>query len=405
MSNINESAIEGNWVADATRTARQAVTATLGLAALIVAALVFERAMFANAANSAVKDVKAALTAADNILLQDERLTMSAYLAAYSGEPRWIERYEAHIPLIDKAIKSAVAIAPPGAAQRFDQATRKANDALVEMERAAFVSISQGDLPKAKAILNGAEYSAQKRILSDGSGRFLEELQAAVDADLAALRKRSLMWTIAIALFAASVVAWFWFRLNGHLQRAERAFRAKQAEVANLALQDTLTGLANRRALHLELSKIIARAQREEREIAVLMIDLDGFKPVNDRHGHDVGDAVLQIVGERIAQNVRADEIAARYGGDEFSMALYDCDKNGSQRAGERVVKALSQPYALAQGEVTISASVGIAHFPTDATNIDELLRKADQALYAAKRAGGRCVHAFSATAAQTSEH
>jgi diguanylate cyclase (GGDEF)-like protein len=311
---------------------------------------------------------------------------MSANLSAASGQARWSQRYEAHIPLIDKAIAAATALAPPGAAQRFDQATRLANEHLVEMERAAFERVAAGDLRAAQAILDSAAYAEQKAVLAAGSELFLAELQAAVDAKLSALTHRS--WLSVAGLLGLSVFSfWFlWRHLVRNLARAQTAFAEKRDEVTRLALHDTLTGLANRRYLHMQLEGAIARATRDQTRFALLMIDLDGFKPINDRHGHAAGDAVLMEISRRLAATVRRGEIAARLGGDEFVVVLNQGEASDAPgRAAQRLIAELSKGIALPQGEVHVSASVGVAMFPTDGIEPDDLIRKADVALYRAK--------------------
>lgn len=257
----------------ATKTARRVVLAAFAASAILVGGLTAERWSFYRASSSAVADVKNAHRLADAVLLEDERLTMSAQLAAATGEPRWAERYEAHIPAIDKAIAEATAMAPPGAAERFDQATRVANDRLVAMERQALAQVQQGQLVAAQAVLNSADYAAQKQILAAGSDAFMAELQAAVDSRLARINARSWAFVAAALLLFALGSFWLWAHLRGHLGRAEAAFAEKQREVTRLALHDPLTGLSNRRYLQMQMAAALARAERERAKLAVLVMD------------------------------------------------------------------------------------------------------------------------------------
>jgi diguanylate cyclase (GGDEF)-like protein len=388
--------VEQQWVVQATRTARTVVLVTYLCTALLVGALALERVVLHGASDKAVHDVKTALRLADNILLEDERLTMSAHMAAATGDTQWVQRYEAHIPLIDAAIREATAMAPPQAAERFDQATRAANDRLVEMERAAFARVAAGDLKAAQSLLSSPLYAAQKNVLARGSDAFMDELQSAVDARLQSVERRS--WSLIALLLVCASAAFLllWRRLNAHLERSEVAFTTKQAEVSRLALYDSLTGLANRRYLHLQLEGSIARAARDRAEFSLLVIDLDGFKPINDRFGHPAGDAVLIEISRRLSAQVRKDEVAARLGGDEFVVVL---NHSGSSeeplRAAQRLVAALCEPVLLPQGEVRVGASVGVAFYPSDSTEAEDLVRKADVALYRAKKEGGGEVRFF----------
>jgi len=174
------------------------------------------------------------------------------------------------------------------------------------------------------------------------------------------------------------------------LARSREQFLRAEERVRRLASSDLLTGLPNRAALHDAMAGEFARATRDGGRLALLLIDLDGFKAVNDRHGHRAGDGVLREVSRRLTQVLRGGETRARYGGDEFVvLARDDGDAGEAHRLAARICSALTEPIDLGGLVVRIGASVGIARFPGDAQLADELLRKADSALYRAK-AGNR---------------
>lgn len=163
----------------------------------------------------------------------------------------------------------------------------------------------------------------------------------------------------------------------------------EHAVMTHAAHHDALTGLPNRRLLNDRLAQAMARAQRNERHVALMLIDLDGFKAVNDSFGHGAGDAVLNETARRLAAVVRASDSVARLGGDEFVVLLDNlAEGNHAARVAEGVVAALSQPIPWPGASLHVSASVGIALYPGDAENIDELFKRADAAMYEAKRAG-----------------
>jgi diguanylate cyclase (GGDEF)-like protein len=381
-------------MADATHAARRVVLWAFAATVLLVVALTAERWFAQQATQTRLEDVKSAHKLADTILLEDERLTMSAMLAAANGQQRWVERYEQRLPAIDAAIAQATLLAPAEVARSFDEATRVANDKLVAMERQAFAHVAANQLAAAGQVLDSAAYAEQKAVLARGTDVFMVDLQNSVNARLQALTWRS--WLLVVVMLSGAVLAFglLWRVLNRHLQQVEKAFDVKRGEVQRLALHDTLTGLANRRHLHLQLQGSVARAQRDGTRFAVLMIDLDGFKPINDRYGHQAGDAVLLTVAQRLAAQVRQGEVAARLGGDEFVVVLAD-DRHEAAgvseapaRVAQRLIAALSDSITLPQGPVRVSASVGVAYFPADANEADDLLRKADVALYRAKHEG-----------------
>jgi diguanylate cyclase (GGDEF)-like protein len=186
---------------------------------------------------------------------------------------------------------------------------------------------------------------------------------------------------------------WTGLALLGLYRKAVRLIRAGiQAEqtIRQLSLHDPLTGLANRRFLYENAKHLIAGAKRSQKPMAVLIVDLDDFKAVNDTHGHAAGDAVLVASAERMKQLLRESDVIARFGGDEFVIVLGQVDDaEAAHEVASRVVDSLSQPVPLAGGETArIGASVGIAMCCAGEETLNDLLKKADAALYAAKRDG-----------------
>ena len=170
--------------------------------------------------------------------------------------------------------------------------------------------------------------------------------------------------------------------------------RVEAAEqLLHIATHDTLTGLANRRMLTERLSHALARAERTGEAVALLFIDLDGFKRVNDLHGHAVGDEVLINVADRLRSVARGTDFVARLGGDEF-VILLDTDVHPGSPGSltERVFEALSSPCRFTGGEAMIGASIGVAMHPPLSNLAADLIRRADAAMYEAKSAGKGCV-------------
>lgn len=161
-----------------------------------------------------------------------------------------------------------------------------------------------------------------------------------------------------------------------------------QDELAHQAFHDSLTGLLNRAVFRDRVDHALSRAARLGQQPAVLLLDLDGFKTVNDGLGHDAGDELLVAVGHRLQASGRSSDTVARIGGDEFAILLEDdADDAGAKAVAERVLAVLMTPFQVRGREVFVRASIGIATAVAGATT-DELLRNADAAMYAAKRAG-----------------
>jgi len=154
----------------------------------------------------------------------------------------------------------------------------------------------------------------------------------------------------------------------------------------HLALHDVLTGLPNRRLFQDRLASAIERARRTGSQAALLVIDLDRFKQVNDTLGHHVGDLLLQHVGAAFASRVRRSDTVSRTGGDEFSILLEEpTNQDDAVRVGESLLQLLKDPIELENHQITVGASVGISIFPTDATEIEDLCITADKRMYESK--------------------
>jgi diguanylate cyclase (GGDEF)-like protein len=173
------------------------------------------------------------------------------------------------------------------------------------------------------------------------------------------------------------------------LEMALSELKTKEQQLQYIAQHDPLTGLANRTLLEDRIAQAIARARRSGRSVAVLMADLDGFKAINDTHGHNVGDQMLKVISARMSECVRETDTVSRPGGDEFVIVLEELlDLADAARVAEKLVEATSWPVNMAQGALRVSISVGLAFFPKDATEPAQLLKRADSTMYAAKTAG-----------------
>jgi len=173
----------------------------------------------------------------------------------------------------------------------------------------------------------------------------------------------------------------------------------KQQEILmKMAHYDVLTQLPNRVLLVDRFTQALAHCQRKENQLAVCFLDLDNFKPINDLHGHEAGDQLLIEVSERIKATIRDEDTVSRQGGDEFILLLgdfesfYQCEKMLT-----RLIESLSQPYLINNALLSISASIGVSLYPMDNSDLDTLVRHADQAMYQAKRAGRNRYHLFNA--------
>ena len=201
--------------------------------------------------------------------------------------------------------------------------------------------------------------------------------------DLAAERAQ-FRWTAVATAAAAGAVMLFALQAALFWARARRLRQRLQVEAA----RDPLTGLLNRRALEAEAARLFAEAETTGQPLALLLLDLDHFKAVNDTHGHPAGDAVLKGSAEALAREIRHDDLACRWGGEEMLAVLRNCDLARAEERAVRLRAAIAATRFTGAPGLRVTASIGVAAFPDHGAGLDELAARADMALYVAKRYG-----------------
>ncbi|HET9074172.1 MAG TPA: diguanylate cyclase [Solirubrobacteraceae bacterium] len=178
------------------------------------------------------------------------------------------------------------------------------------------------------------------------------------------------------------------------LKRVQDTLRERNRQLETLAFIDALTGLHNRRAANDRLAELLSRARRAATPVSAVLLDIDGFKAINDALGHDGGDRVLEAVAGRLSGRVRREDMLARWGGEEFIVLVGDCDATGAGALAEGLRSVLADVAVSVGASVrSVTASVGHATW-TDLEPADTLIRRADAAMYAAKLGGGNRVRA-----------
>ena len=174
--------------------------------------------------------------------------------------------------------------------------------------------------------------------------------------------------------------------------------KREERELYDLATHDALTGLPNRSFFNEQFRQAMVRAKRSGRLAGLLYLDLDGFKPVNDLLGHGSGDKLLRTVAQRLRRLVREEDTIARLGGDEFAVILEHLTRpRDAAPTAKKILRALSRPFPLDGHRASVTASVGVVLYPLDGDSVETLLRRADRAMYRAKRSGGNKLAFWSA--------
>lgn len=234
------------------------------------------------------------------------------------------------------------------------------------------------------------------------------EISAPAASDLPLDKNRSQLIALAGASLSLLLAALTWSLVSSR-ERAyalatnmTAALRASEARYRHLAQHDVLTSLPNLALFSDRLQQALTLARRNHTRLAVLFLDLDQFKPINDALGHHIGDLLLQAVAKRLQECVRASDTVARIGGDEFVLLLSDInDRHEALALAELIRDALDQPFAMADGQnLEISSSIGVAIYPEHGSEGAQLLKHADQAMYGAKRRGRNQVRSFEPGAA-----
>lgn len=179
-----------------------------------------------------------------------------------------------------------------------------------------------------------------------------------------------------------------YFDVLGQVKNYVRLLEESNQKLITLANHDILTGLPNRNAFYDFLNQYISTENHDELKAGILFIDIDGFKQVNDRYGHDIGDTVLKIVAQKIKSCIKQNDVASRIGGDEFVALVKDVNEEQLCQISKRLIDRLNEPIAIDNNNCCIGASIGVSILPDHGTTAEELVRKSDEAMYFVKKQG-----------------
>jgi diguanylate cyclase len=391
--------MQGSLVADATRQARRSIALVFVLTGVIVAALIFERLIFERVFNNVQTTSQMVREIAGRILLADEQLTMSARMAAATGNPAWVDRYNSKISEIDAAIQDGLRIATPEIAKKFDSETRVANDKLVGLERQSFKIGQAGDLALAMKLLDGAEYAESKAILARGTANFSDALISSAEQQTSNVRTRAQAFLFLLAALSLAACAGLWKALRKNLTTSETEYVNAEQRLKFSAMNDELTGLPNRRSFYDAVSGVLSTGAGNT---CLVMLDIDNFKDVNDTLGHQAGDDLICSVAKRLKRHLPKGSTLARLGGDELAVVAAADEAERVQQLISGIEAAFAEPFVLLGQQLDIKVSAGVAQAPEHCKSRSELMRLADIALYRAKEEGRNRIRYFSSNMDQT---
>ncbi len=322
----------------------------------------------------------------DQIRYLDEVLTMSASMAAATSDPDafWEQRYNQHVAKLDVAISSASTESTRSIINDIEQS----NEQLVKIENYLFELIRQGRSTEANALINGREYKTLKSQYSDSNQRLISALIDQAGMLINRLYDQQNKTVIIVSLLLSTLLV-LWFVVLWISEKSRKNREAHDKELSVLTHIDALTGLGNRSLFQSRLVEALNQSVRQGQPIALLIIDIDNFKAINDNYGHPTGDKLLKAVAERLKARCRSTDIVARLGGDEFGIIAPFIDKDyGASRLAADLVESCRIVFELDEHRVIAQSSIGVSLFPNDASGHEDLLVKADMALYQAKDAG-----------------
>lgn len=189
-----------------------------------------------------------------------------------------------------------------------------------------------------------------------------------------------LVWLVALPLYFSILLK--------QLGKQHAELKKLYEQMARHATHDSLTNLPNRKHFYDQLAESIASAAQEGRSFTVLYLDLDGFKAINDDLGHVAGDQLIERTARRLEKCVRKADMVARVGGDEFVVILRDIAPSDVSRVAEKIIESLAEPFTIADRILSVTTSIGVATYPQDGKDVNELIHSADSAMYEAKRNG-----------------
>lgn len=327
--------------------------------------------------------------------LQQTQIELQQFLL--TGDPAHLRSYQQErersinrIPALKQIVKKD---GPSGSSPRIESAAETQVKYLDELDRMVHLRSNPSDATpvKVEESRTARLHLQQIQLLFADIERDITEMRQATNEHVAFSVQRASISVLIVSILLIAILG-IGYRSTSHALATNRRLTE---QLLHEAMHDTLTLLPNRRFFNDWLEKSVAMAQRNHFSNAVLFIDLDGFKQVNDRFGHDAGDQVLRVSANRFQGLMRGSDVLARLGGDEFAVLVSQSPVNQELSVfAERLIGSMADSISIGSEAVKVGISIGIAVFPRDAKTADSLIRASDEAMYSAK-AQGKNQHCF----------
>ena len=335
----------------------------------------------------AEENIKASLQLqrlSDSIRFHQESMSGAIEFALTTGESHWHTSYETSLLNLQDVMHATDMTLSNSIVNKIQLEQSK----VIELERQIFSLVTDKKQDKAFSLFASDAYQEIKI----EQEQYALTLRATLDREakdiIGTLKSRLDRTTIALAIQIVLIVA-IWLYIITIVRRWQSHQSKHSDELTRLAHFDALTGIGNRTLFHLRLDSAFKQSCRDGKAVALVLMDIDHFKDINDSLGHDTGDKLLCKVAEELQKTCRETDTVVRLGGDEFAIIATNIDKKrDSAILGNKILSIFEHPLNIQRHEIKTGTSIGLAFYPDDGDSAEELLRKADMALYEAKRHG-----------------
>lgn len=320
----------------------------------------------------------------DSIRFHQESMSSAIEFALTTSESHWHNSYETSLLNLQGVMHATDMTFSNSIVEKIQQEHGK----VIALEREIFAFIANGQRDAAFSLLASDEYQNSKIEQEQDALTLRATLDRKAKNIIDILKSRLDRTTIALATQIVLIIA-IWLYIIFSVRRWQKHQGKHSDELTRLAHYDSLTGIGNRALFHLRLESAFQQSRRDNKAVGLVLMDIDHFKDINDSLGHDTGDHLLIKVAEELQKACRETDTVVRLGGDEFAIIATNIDKKrDSAILGNKILSIYEHPLNIQGHEIKTGTSIGLAFYPDDADSADELLRKADMALYEAKRRG-----------------